>query len=96
MRKSNEQSLGEVIKLFLKSIKAEDKITEVRIFAAWEKIMGKQIHALTEKVIFRDKTLTVFLKSSTLREELSHAKTKIIEKINKEVGQNAVSVINLR
>jgi predicted nucleic acid-binding Zn ribbon protein len=96
MRKSNEQSLGDVIKLFLKSIRAEDKITELNIFAAWEKIMGKQIHALTDKVSYREKTLTVYLKSSTLREELSHAKTKIIEKINKEVGSNVVSELHLR
>jgi predicted nucleic acid-binding Zn ribbon protein len=96
MRKSNEQSLGDVISQLLKDFRMEDKITEVRIFSAWEKIMGKQIHNLTDKITFKDKSLTVYLKSSTLREELSHARTKIIEKINKEIGKNAVSELILR
>jgi predicted nucleic acid-binding Zn ribbon protein len=96
MRKSNEQSLGDIIRQMLKTFRMEDKITEVRIFAAWEKMMGKQIHSLTDKISYREKSLTVFLKSSALREELSHARSKIIEKINKEVGHNAVNELHLR
>ncbi len=96
MRKSNEQSLGEVISQWIKEWKLENKITEVRIHAAWEKVMGQQIHSLTDKVTFSDQKLTIFLRSAPLREELSLAKTKIIDLINKEVGQTAIKELHLR
>ncbi len=96
MRKSNEQSLGEVIKQFIKAYKIEDKITEVRIRAAWEKVMGAQIHSLTEKIVLKDHTLTVYLRSAPLREELTMARTKILEMLNKEVKQNVVKELFFR
>ncbi|MFW5687802.1 MAG: DUF721 domain-containing protein, partial [Bacteroidota bacterium] len=74
----------------------EDKITEVRIQSAWEKVMGRQIHTLTEKIVFKDHSLTIYLRSAPLREELSMARTRIMELINKEVGSQAVREIILR
>lgn len=96
MRKSNEQSLGEVIKQFIKAYKFEDKITEVKINAAWGKVMGPQIQSLTEKTVFKNNVLTVYLRSAPLREELSMARTKITEKINQEVGNTAVKELVFR
>ncbi len=96
MRKSNEQSLGEVIQQFIKAYKIEDKITEVKINAAWGKVMGSQIQSLTEKTVFKNNVLTVYLRSAPLREELSMARTKITEKINQEVGKTAVKELVFR
>jgi predicted nucleic acid-binding Zn ribbon protein len=96
MRKSNEQSLGEIIKQFIQAYKMEDKITEVRIIAAWEKVMGPQIHSLTDRIAFREQVMTVFLRSAPLREELSMARTKIIDLINKEVKQKAIKELHFR
>ncbi len=96
MRKSNEQSLGEVIRQFIKAYKIEDKITEVKVTTAWGKVMGPQIQSLTEKTVFKNNVLTVYLRSAPLREELSMARTKIIEKINQEVDKKAVKELILR
>lgn len=96
MKKSNEQKLGDVIKQFLQAYKFEDKITEVRIHAAWEKVMGPQIHSLTTKLEYRNPMLTVYLRSAPLREELYMARTKIIDMINKEIGSTAIKELTLR
>jgi predicted nucleic acid-binding Zn ribbon protein len=96
IRKTNEQSLGDVITQMIKAFRMEDKITEVRINAAWEKVMGKHIHSFTDRITFRNHELTVYLKSAPLREELSHARTRIIDSLNKEVGNNAVTDLHLR
>ena len=96
MRRTNEQSLGELIKHFLKSFQLEEKITETRIMTSWEKVMGGPIAHYTEKVILRRKVLTVHLTSSVLRNELSMAKTKIIKMINKELEQEAIEEIIFR
>jgi predicted nucleic acid-binding Zn ribbon protein len=96
MKRSNQQSLGEAIREFLKTHHLEEKITETKILAAWEKIMGKHITRYTRKLALKNKVLTVYLTSSVLRSELSHGKTKIVEMINKEVGEGAVDDVSFR
>lgn len=96
MRKSNEQSLGEVIKQWLREFNNEEKITEVRINTAWEKVMGDMIYKQTKNLVYKNKTLTVYLRSAPLREELSMARTKIISNINKEIGSDTVNEVYFR
>jgi predicted nucleic acid-binding Zn ribbon protein len=96
MRKTNEQSLGDVIRQWLKQSNMEEKITEVRINASWESVMGSDIQKLTEKLVYRKRILTVYLRSAPLREELSMAKTKIAQMINKEAGSNVVDEVIFR
>ena len=93
MKKSNQQTLGEAIRQFLKSHHLEEKITETRITQSWEKIMGTNISRYTRHLVLKNTVLTVYLRSSVLRSELSYGKTKIVEMINKEVGENVVTDI---
>jgi hypothetical protein len=96
MRKSNEESLGSIIKKMLKEYRMEEKITEVRINSLWEKIMGHDINRLTERIALKEKVLVVYLRSAPLREELSMAKTKIINMINKEFDSKVIKEIIFR
>ncbi len=96
MRKSNEQSLGEVIKQWLRESNNEEKITEMRINTAWAKVMGDMIYKQTKNLVYKNKTLTVYLRSAPLREELSMARTKIIANINKEIGPDTVNEVYFR
>jgi predicted nucleic acid-binding Zn ribbon protein len=96
MKKSNQQSLGDAIREFLRTHRLEEKITETRIAASWEKVMGKNITRYTRKLELKNKVLIVYLTSSVLRSELSYGKTKIMEMINREAGEEAVSEIEFR
>ncbi len=96
MKRSNQQSLGEAIREFLKTHRLEEKITETRTIAVWEKLMGKHITRYTRKVSLKNKVLTVYLSSSVLRSELSHGKTKIREMLSKEVGEGTIDDIEFR
>lgn len=96
MRKSNQQTLGEVIKEFLKNFGLEEKVTETQIAETWEKIMGPGIARYTQRISLRNKTLTVQLSSPALRQELSYGKTKIIKMINEAIGKEVVEDLVLR
>ncbi|MBW6497958.1 MAG: DUF721 domain-containing protein [Bacteroidales bacterium] len=96
MRKSNQQTLGEVIKEFLKNFGLEEKVTETQIAETWEKIMGPGIARYTQRISLRNKTLTVQLSSPALRQELSYGKTKIIKMINEAIGKEVVEDLILR
>jgi predicted nucleic acid-binding Zn ribbon protein len=96
MKKSNEQSLGEVIKNLIDELRWNDKINGSKIIASWEKIMGANIAAYTDHIEIHKKTLIVHLKSSALRAELNYAKSKIIKNINLEMGSEVINDIVFR
>ena len=96
MRHSNQQTLGEVIKEFLRNFGLEEKVTEARIAETWEKVMGPGIARYTKRISLRNKTLTIQLSSPALRQELSYGKTKIIKLINESIGKDVVEDLILR
>ncbi len=96
MAKSNERTLGELIKEVLKHHRLEDKITETRIMSSWEKVMGAHIARYTDRVVIRGHVLTVYLRSSVLRNELAYAKSKIIRMINDELGEEIINKVVFR
>ena len=84
------------IERLMKVYKLESKMSEVNIVNSWEKLMGKTIASKTEEIFIRDKKLFIRLSSSVLRQELSYAKSKIVELINKEAGTEIVSEVILK
>lgn len=92
----NQKSIGEAIREFLKAHQLEEKITETRIFVSWEKVMGRNIARYTEKISLKNKVLTVYMNSSAMRNELTLARDKIIQMINKEAGEEVINTIYFR
>jgi predicted nucleic acid-binding Zn ribbon protein len=95
MRKSNEQPLKDVINRLLEVYKLKDKLNEVRLIGTWEKVMGKVIAVRTKELYIKDKQLFVRLTSPALREELTFAKDKIKNMLNKEAGENVIDEVIL-
>lgn len=71
------------------------KINEVKVYNAWDKVLGQTIanHTVSKQMI--DGKFLVKLDSAALRNELSYAKTKIIASLNKEVGVEVVKELML-
>lgn len=90
MIRSNEQSLGDAIKAFLKEHRLEKKLDETRLIHSWEKIVGDMIARHTRSIYIRHKTLFVKLDSPALANELSYARNKIVKSLNKEIGKEVI------
>jgi predicted nucleic acid-binding Zn ribbon protein len=90
LKNSNEQSLKEVINELLKTYKLEKGITESKVINSWEKVAGSIIYKHTEKIYVRNNKLYVKLDAPSLKHELSFAKSKLIKKINKTIGQDFI------
>jgi predicted nucleic acid-binding Zn ribbon protein len=93
MARSNEQTLGEVIKELLKVYRLERGVNSARIINSWERVVGSMIANHTTSIALRGKTLYVKLDSAALKNELSYAKDKLIRNINEEIESNAVDTI---
>lgn len=90
MNHHNQKSLGESIQEFIKAYRLEEKLTETRITASWEKVMGKHIAKYTRKVVLKQKVLHVYMTSSVMRNELMLARKKIVKMINDEAGGQVI------
>jgi hypothetical protein len=95
-RRSNEQSIKDVISDFLESNHMKNKLTEVNIINNWEKIMGNLIAKNTTKIYFYKSKLFLHIESAPLRNELNYSRSKIVELVNKEAGQELIEDVVVR
>jgi len=96
MRRTEIQSLGSVIKEYLKENNIDRKLAEVDIVSSWESIIGKQIARATSTIFIKDGTLHLHLKSSIVRNELLMMRSEIIRAINQRAGFEIVKAIVLK
>ena len=95
-RQNDFFSIEDLMKDVIKENKLSKGMLRLNVKDAWAKIMGAGVVAYTDDVALNGKTLTVQLKSSVLREELSYGKDKIIKMMNEELGESIISKIILR
>ncbi len=95
-RKSNQQSLGDVIKDFLLESGWEQKLDEVKIITELDKLLGASLAKYTDEVFISKKMLHIRLNSSTLRQELSYQRSELVKKLNDNVGKEVITDIILK
>ncbi|MFD1316285.1 DUF721 domain-containing protein [Namhaeicola litoreus] len=68
-------------------------LTLVNVKEAWYTVMGNGVMSYTEDVSLKGTQLIVKLSSTSLREELSYGKDKIISMLNKELNKELIKTI---
>ena len=96
MRKSNQQSIGIVIKKLLKDQKLEGRLKELDVLELSEKLLGKNLMKYINDLSVKNGTLIIKVKSAAVRNELSYQKSEIIKKIIKQVGNKILQEIILK
>jgi phosphopantetheine adenylyltransferase len=89
-RHNDVTSISDLMKIVIQENNLTKGLRQVKIEEIWKKQMGNGVASYTEKVVLRSTTLTVFLTSSVLREELSYGKDKIIKLLNESIGEELV------
>ncbi len=91
----HEFSLGDAIDRFLKERGLKDKADIHRVINEWPKLMGRAISENTEQIWFREGKFYVRMKSPVWKNELSMAKSKIREVVNREIGRDLVEEVKI-
>ncbi|MCH2197790.1 MAG: DUF721 domain-containing protein [Flavobacteriales bacterium] len=94
-RKSNEQSLGDVIQDMLKAYRLEGKMQELDVREAWKKAMGEGVASHTKDIRLRGKTLIIYMDSGVMKQEFSYGKSRIIEIINEAMGREIIDKVEI-
>lgn len=91
MISSNEQSLGDAIREFLKEYRLEDKLEETRVISSWARVVGKMVAKHTKSLYIKRKVLFVKLDSPAISNELGYSREKIVNLLNQEAGKEVIT-----
>jgi len=94
-RENKTYRIKDLMPNMLKENKLQGGIDQIDVKEVWAEVMGNGVMSYTDSVHLHKKTLIVKLTSSTLREELSYGKEKIIDMLNKELKHVLITKINL-
>ncbi len=92
-KKDNQIKLGDALKELMDTYKLNTKMNEVRLYEAWDKVLGPAIanHTVSKQLI--DGKFLVRLDSAALRNELAFAKSKLVKTLNDHLGTEMIQEI---
>lgn len=93
MKRTNTQTLGEVIKDYLNALGLDKKLKEVSVINRWEEIIGRQIARATKDIYIDRGILFLKIDSSVIKNEILMIKKGLIKKINDEIGEIIINDI---
>jgi predicted nucleic acid-binding Zn ribbon protein len=93
MRNKNNITIGQALDRMVSDFKIKGKLDETRIKQGWEQIMGKTIARHTSNVGLKNGKLYVTISSASLKQNLSYELETIKNRINEELGTNAVEQV---
>ena len=93
MRRSNTQSLSEVLREYIRENRIERKLKEVDAVKSWEDLLGKTIARYTRNISISNRILYVEITSAVVKNELIMMREEIRRKINEHAGVELVSRI---
>lgn len=96
MRSNQPQPLRGLIKQVLESCHIDEKVVQAGIRQQWNTVVGSVVAKHTLKLTLHKGVLCAELDSSIVRNELRMLKSKIIEEINHELGQNIIKDLILK
>jgi predicted nucleic acid-binding Zn ribbon protein len=96
MRRSVTQSLGDVLRDYIRENNIERKLKETDIVNSWEQVLGKTIAHYTRNVAIKNRILYVEISSAVVKNELFLIREEIVKKLNEKAGEELISKIVFR
>lgn len=93
---SNTNILATLLNKIISNPKIADKLDNIKAIETFDELFGENIQKYITETNVYNKKLFVKIKSSTVRNELSYQKNKIISEINKTLGKTVLLDIILK
>jgi predicted nucleic acid-binding Zn ribbon protein len=90
---NNTQHIKQIIEALRKERKLKKGLEKAQVNKIWQELMGDTIGKFTSNLSYDNGTLSVYLNSSALREELNRGKDKIINRLNEHYGEVVIKKI---
>lgn len=96
MRSNKPKRLGKVLDAVVDRLGIRGRLSEAEVVEAWAALAGTQVNAVTDSAWLKGTTLYVKVSSSTWRQELHMNRTSWRDRLNREIGREAVREIVFR
>ncbi len=96
MRRNKAESLGDILRQFLRQEGLETPLNERRMVSAWSEVMGEGVARYTGEVFVKNGVLYVQLKSPALRSNLMMSRDLLVRRLNEFVGAQVIQNIIFR
>ena len=93
MIRKKEQKLGSLLQHFLREQGLETPLNEYRAVQIWPEIVGPAISRYVGKVFIKNCIMYVQIRSAALRENLTHQRTVLAQRVNQQIGAQGVNEI---
>lgn len=90
MKRSNTQSLAEVIRSYISEMHMERKLKEVDLVQSWEDALGKTIAKYTRNIYISNGILFVDVSSPVVKNELLMMREDIRKRLNERAGEEII------
>jgi len=90
MRRNKTQTIDQVVKAYLKAMRIEGKMQEVKLRRIWPDIVGKSAAAKTRELRIHKGVLFVYLNSSVIRNELHMIRDALVKRVNEVMGEELI------
>jgi len=88
-------NISEVLQHWAKNFKVEDKQLHFEVDKIWLEMFGSDIYEKTIKIVVKNKVVEIYLNSPILKQELQYAKSKILLKIQAQLGNETIKDIKI-
>ena len=95
MKGDNNRPLKEWLQVFAQSPQIRTKLYQTRIEKMWMELMGPVINGYTRGLKLDDRTLMIFIESSSLKAELTIMKETIRTRVNERLGEAYVTDVRI-
>ena len=96
MKRNDAESVGMLIRRFLREEGLETPLNEKRLIDSWAEVMGPAIASLSKPQFIKNQVLYVEVTSAPLRQQLMMGRRQLVNKLNQHVGAQVISNIIFR
>ncbi len=93
MKRSNTESLSDVLNAFLRQNGLETPLNQYRLVESWTEVVGKTIARYTGDLFIKNQTLYVKVTSPSLKSDLMMGRSSLVRQLNRHVGAYVISDI---
>ena len=96
MRRQKTVLIGDIFKDLLKETGLDQGVLRIRVFEAWDSVVGEKYKQYTIDKYFKDGRLICRLSSSAARNQLFMNRIAVTERMNEMLGSEVVKLLILK
>lgn len=96
MQRLEPESIGDVLRQVLQQQGLTDRLYEAKAVAAWPGVVGEKIAAYCGRPYVNNGLMTIYVRSASLRQELTMSRTILIRLLNEAAGHEAIKEIRFK